>query len=176
MLLMPSCEVIEIYDLLLQNNILIWLDGGWGVDALLEVQTRPHKDLDIVIQQKDLAAFRELVARRGYNDVYSDDHRAWNFVLGNNRGQQIDVHVILFDEHGNGIYGPVENNQCYPASSLTATGIIDGHTLSCLTPEYMISSHTGYVLQDKDYHDIHALCQRFNIEYPEECNLKPRIL
>lgn len=30
----------------------VWLDGGWGVDALLGRQTRPHDDMDIVIEQK----------------------------------------------------------------------------------------------------------------------------
>jgi lincosamide nucleotidyltransferase A/C/D/E len=39
-------------------GIEIWVDGGWGVDALLGEQTRPHKDLDIAIQQKDVPQLR----------------------------------------------------------------------------------------------------------------------
>ena len=30
-------------------GLVVWLDGGWGVDALLGRQTRPHQDLDLVI-------------------------------------------------------------------------------------------------------------------------------
>jgi hypothetical protein len=40
-----------------------------GVDALLGAQTRPHKDLDIAIEQKDVAALREFLHKRGYRDV-----------------------------------------------------------------------------------------------------------
>lgn len=29
--------------------IRAWLDGGWGVDALLGRQTRTHADVDVVI-------------------------------------------------------------------------------------------------------------------------------
>ncbi len=49
---MESSHVIEIYKLFISNNIDVWLDGGWGVDALLGKQTRKHGDVDIVVQQK----------------------------------------------------------------------------------------------------------------------------
>ncbi|MGH8515394.1 MAG: nucleotidyltransferase domain-containing protein [Gammaproteobacteria bacterium] len=29
--------------------------GGWGIDALLGAQTRPHKDLDLLIRLEDVA-------------------------------------------------------------------------------------------------------------------------
>jgi hypothetical protein len=32
-------DVVELYKYLVQNNIKIWLDGGWSVDALLGQQT-----------------------------------------------------------------------------------------------------------------------------------------
>jgi lincosamide nucleotidyltransferase A/C/D/E len=37
-----------------EAKVTVWVDGGWGVDALLGEQTRPHKDLDIAIEEKDL--------------------------------------------------------------------------------------------------------------------------
>jgi hypothetical protein len=39
---MPANEVLAFVRLLEQNHINIILDGGWGVDALLGRQTRPH--------------------------------------------------------------------------------------------------------------------------------------
>ena len=44
--LMTSIDVIDCYTTLENLGIEIWVDGGWGVDALLGEQTRPHKDLD----------------------------------------------------------------------------------------------------------------------------------
>ena len=49
--MMNSADVLKLYDELSRIDVAIWVDGGWGVDALLGKQTRPHKDLDIAIQQ-----------------------------------------------------------------------------------------------------------------------------
>jgi len=48
---MRSAAVVAFCRGLRALGIEIWLDGGWGVDALLGEQTRPHKDLDIVVEQ-----------------------------------------------------------------------------------------------------------------------------
>ena len=50
-------DVLELYKAIQKMQITIWLDGGWGVDALLGEQTREHLDLDLVIQEKDLNKF-----------------------------------------------------------------------------------------------------------------------
>ncbi|MFI5185902.1 MAG: nucleotidyltransferase domain-containing protein [Chitinophagales bacterium] len=42
------------------------------LDALPGKQTRFHKDLDIVIQQKDILPFRKLLAAQGYNEIKPD--------------------------------------------------------------------------------------------------------
>ena len=41
---MPAETVVELYQLFERNGIEIWIDGGWGVDALLSKQTREHPD------------------------------------------------------------------------------------------------------------------------------------
>jgi lincosamide nucleotidyltransferase A/C/D/E len=40
-------------------GIQIWIDGGWAVDALLQKQTREHRDLDIAVQRKDLIKLKD---------------------------------------------------------------------------------------------------------------------
>jgi lincosamide nucleotidyltransferase A/C/D/E len=45
-------------------GINIWIDGGWGVDALLGAQTRPHKDLDIAIEERDVAGLSAALEAR----------------------------------------------------------------------------------------------------------------
>ena len=45
-----ASDVLDLYNALERIGVGIWIDGGWGVDALLEKQTRPHQDLDIAIQ------------------------------------------------------------------------------------------------------------------------------
>jgi lincosamide nucleotidyltransferase A/C/D/E len=165
---MNSADVVGLYTQLDNLRIAIWLDGGWAVDALLGEQTRPHDDVDIVIQQKDLPKLRELLERQGYEDAPREDTRPWNFVLGDNHGRLVDVHVITLDTQGNGIYGPVERGEMYPKASLTGIGVLEGHTVKCISPEYLIKFHTGYKPREKDFKDVLALCVRFGIDLPEE--------
>src|SRR5947208_1940662 len=127
---MQASDVRDLCKELDALGIPIWLDGGWAVDALLGEQTRSYADLDIVVEQKLLSRLCRHLRNKGYNDVPRDDTSAWCFVLGNDQGRQIDVHVIsFFDDGGNGIHGPIENGLSYPAGSLTGEGTIDGYSV-----------------------------------------------
>jgi len=69
----------------------------------------------------------------------------------------VDVHAIVFDAYGNGLYGPVEKGVMYPAASLTGSGTIDRQPVKCISAEYMVKFHTGYELHDTDFADVTAL-------------------
>lgn len=43
--IMPLDEVLNFCTQMEDANVRVWLDGGWGVDALLGGQTRDHSDL-----------------------------------------------------------------------------------------------------------------------------------
>jgi hypothetical protein len=43
---MTQTALVELLRLFENAKIAVWLDGGWGVDALLQTQTRTHKDVD----------------------------------------------------------------------------------------------------------------------------------
>lgn len=165
---MELADVIDLYSQLDALGIVIWLDGGWGVDALLGEQSRPHSDVDIVIQHKDVPRLRELLERRGYADVPRDDTSTWNFVLGDAQGRLVDVHAVTLDAEGNGLYGPAEKGMMYPAGSLTGRGVLKEHPVKCISAEYTIKFHTGYKLRESDFKDVSALCMRFDLDYPEE--------
>ncbi|MFZ4077096.1 MAG: nucleotidyltransferase domain-containing protein [Legionellaceae bacterium] len=164
--LFPMQDVIDLYHALQDADIPIWLDGGWGVDALLEVQTRPHDDLDIVIEEKNLEPFLNLMQKMGYFEIKKEDTCPWNFVLSHHNLLEIDVHVVNFDANGHGIYGPKERGIYYPAYAFKGMGKLKGTVLPCLTAEYQLESHTGYVLREKDFKDIAALCKKFKLPNP----------
>src|SRR5215216_4801082 len=165
---MSSKDVVDLYTQLDALGIQIWVDGGWGVDALLGEQTRPHEDLDIAIQQKDLHALRQFLEAQGYNDTDSENAKPWNFVMADDKGHEIDTHVIVLDSEGNGLYGPPEKGISYPAASLTGSGLIESSTVRCISPEWMVKFHSGYELKEKDFKDVAALCEKFGIELPAE--------
>ena len=165
---MTAGDVTDLYRTLENLGVEIWIDGGWGVDALLGEQSRSHQDLDVAIQQKDVPKLRELLRERGYKDIELEEARVWNFVLGDENGRKIDIHVIVLDDKGNGIYGPPEKGEMYPAASLTGTGQIQGRTMRCISAEWAVKFHSGYELKDKDFRDVFALCRKFGIDLPPE--------
>ena len=163
---MDAKTLINLYKRFQEEQITIWLDGGWGVDALLGIQTRPHDDLDLVVEERNLMKLVQLLRSIGYDDMPRDDTRDWNFVLGTKNGSLVDIHVINVSVNGDGIYGPPENGEVYPAQALTGTGSINGEKVRCLTPEYQVDNHTGYELKKKDYEDVKNLCDKFDIDLP----------
>ncbi len=165
---MTSADVIEIYSALGGQGIDIWIDGGWGVDALLNGQSRAHKDLDIVLEDRHLVRFELFLVARGYYRTKREIERPFNFVLADRGGREIDVHVISLDENGNGIFGPPENDIAYPVDSLTGAGTINGCAVRCISPQWIVKFHSGYELTEKDYQDVSAICEKYNVDLPEE--------
>ncbi len=45
-----ACEILE---MLSEASIKVFLDGGWGVDALIGRETRIHNDIDLFVEKKD---------------------------------------------------------------------------------------------------------------------------
>ena len=46
-------DAIEIITWAEENEISIWIDGGWGVDALLKEETRAHNDIDLFVEESN---------------------------------------------------------------------------------------------------------------------------
>jgi lincosamide nucleotidyltransferase A/C/D/E len=169
----PILTVEDVIDLVLlfeANGIDLVIDGGWGVDALMGEQSRPHSDLDIVVRDQDVPRIRALLEEKGYTDVPRDDTCFYNFVLGDERGHAVDIHTYTFDEQGNNVYG-----LDYLPDMLTGQGSIAGHPVKCIPPDWMVKFHSGYELDENDYHDVRLLCERFGLSIPTEydCFIHP---
>lgn len=162
-LTMTSSDVINLCTQFDKLGIKLWIDGGWAVDALLETQTRPHKDLDIAIQWKDVPTLRKALGAEGYKQIKEDSK--WNFVLCDGRGHEIDVHAFVYDDQGNVVDGIQ-----YPAESLTGSGTIDGHSVRCISAQHMVAFLAPWISKwpEKYLPDVSALCEKFKIPLPRE--------
>ena len=165
---MTAEDVCDFLDLMEAHGVHVWLDGGWAVDACLGSQTRPHADLDIVVEERQAPVAVAALGRSGFRDVPRGDTRPWNFVLGDEAGHEIDFHLIVLDERGDGIFGPPENGEIFPAEALAGSGAVAGRTVACLAPAWLVRFHTGYEADAADWADVSALCGRFGISVPEE--------
>lgn len=61
-----STRVVEALNALDQAGIETVLIGGWGVDALVGKQLRPHRDLDLLTAEHDLEAGVEALRTLGF--------------------------------------------------------------------------------------------------------------
>ncbi len=153
---MPASLVVDLYQYLLSQDVQIWVDGGWCVDALLSKQTREHADLDIALDHKDEQRMKELLHERGYRIVQTNDKTQWNYVLGDGK-HLVDVHVFGFDDAGNNVYGTK-----YPLESLSGSGTINGVEVRCINPEWMLKFKSHPKQNDVDRFDITSLEGRAN--------------
>jgi lincosamide nucleotidyltransferase A/C/D/E len=160
---MPAQEVVAILGALESAGIDVWLDGGWGVDALLEEQTREHDDLDVVVALDDVPLLRDVLAGRGYELVGGAP--PMSFELVDAAGKQIDVHPVTWEPDGDGLYRMREGGTwSYPARGFEGRGRVAGRRVRCLTPEVQLITHAGYELDDNDVADLRALRERLERE------------
>ena len=88
---MTASDVVAVFDRLDEAGIDAWLDGGWGVDALLGEQTRDHDDLDLVMRVIDVPSMRDALAADGF--VLDRGEPDSNFVLRDSGGREIDSRI-----------------------------------------------------------------------------------
>jgi len=163
---MPAEALVDLLQLFEKAGIEVWLDGGWAVDALLRMQTRPHKDVDIILRTVDLPGLRDILRSRGFEIRHGGTES--NFVLADLSGLEIDVHAIVFDLDGNGVYR-MENglDWIFPAAGFTGRGVVGEIGVRCLSPETQVQCHAhGYVPTEKDFRDMELLQAHFGVDLP----------
>jgi lincosamide nucleotidyltransferase A/C/D/E len=164
---MDAGSLLAIVDVLEGAGIDVWLDGGWGVDALLERETRDHDDLDLVCELRHAERVIELLEGPGYELVAGGPPKS--FVSVDSFGRQVDVHPVTFDAERAGHYEMEEGRVwVYPAQGCSGRGRVAGRVVHCLSPEVQVIVHAGYELGQKDYRELYLLRERFGVEVPDE--------
>jgi lincosamide nucleotidyltransferase A/C/D/E len=152
----PADEVVRVLDCLGQRGLSVWLDGGWGVDALAGEQTRPHEDLDLAILLAEADRVTAVIMALGYR--VADDEMPTRLDLRDQRDYRIDLHPITLDDQGNGRQQLQDGTfGTYTREGLTGTGVISGRPVRCLSAALQLRFHQGYELDDADRHDIELL-------------------
>ena len=165
--------LVDLLQVFAKAGIEVWLDGGWAVDAALGEHTRPHKVVDIIVRVSDLPRLRQILSDRGFQ--IQEGSTESNFVLADGCGLEVDVHTIVFDRDGNGIYR-MENGSdwIFPSDGFRGRGVVEGFAVRCLSPEVQVLCHAhGYVPTEKDFRDMALLEARFGVELPPQLRRDP---
>ena len=164
---MKATTVLDLLDLLASAGVDVWLDGGWGVEALLGRITRTHNDLDLVLALDDLARAVEVLVASGYSVTEEELGRA---VREQAEGGRVDLHPMTFDAQGNGIQvqtpTPPSTTRLVYRSDGLVTGVILGCKVPCLSAEVQLSVRLGFERSEKHRGDAVALCAAYGWEMP----------
>ncbi|MEV5840661.1 amino acid transporter [Streptomyces sp. NPDC051985] len=159
---MSSDDVLSVLALLSRVDADVWIGGGWGIDALVGEQTRPHRDLDLMHRLDQEDAVVEALARAGYAEHL--DQRPVRFVVAAPNGREIDLHPLVFADDGSALQASFDPDRPfrYPASAFV-TGTIDATTVPCLSAAQQAHFHQGYDPAPRDRHDMARLRRAFGI-------------
>ena len=161
---MRASAVVEVVRALAEAGVEVWLDGGWGVDALLGEQTREHSDLDLIVDVATADAIRTRLAELGFE---RGEQEGDNFVLVHAENGRVDAHGVHFDERGYGEFRFEGGSWPFPPSAFAGEGTIAGCEVRCLSPEAQVQCHAqGYEPTPKDLADMARLQERFGVVLP----------
>jgi len=168
---MLATDMISLYQAFAAARAPVWLMGGWGVDALLGRETRPHHDMDVLVDVSNLERLRRCLVDLGFVLSYVwDEEVKWvlddrwvspleqptAFVCRHPDGREVDVHVVR--ECPDGTIEMLWNvPYAFTAAGLSATGTIEGHEVRCLSRLMQEQAHTGYELPAHHLQDLQLL-------------------
>ncbi len=164
---LPARDALALYATFTQGGIRCWVMGGWGVDALLGVETRLHHDLDLLVAVEDLPEFLDLLADLGFSRklIWQGENR-WievrsvqrptAFVQVDKAGGEVDVHVVACPDDGPPV-ALCEVPWHFDQGSLAAVGRIAGTQVRCVSAETQLQMHSGYDLPAQHERDVERL-------------------
>ena len=159
-------EVVRVVSALQGEGLSVWIDGGWGVDALLGRVTRRHDDVDLVVELQELPQVYGCLSLLGF--AVAEDFSPVRVVLQSPDGRQVDLHPVTFAEDGTAwqIGASPEGSDCpYPAEGFTV-GQILGTTVPCLSAALQLEHHRGYPPRERDRRDMALLARQFGLDLP----------
>src|SRR5262249_26092091 len=150
-----------------QAGIDHWVEGGWGIDALLGAQNRDHGDLDLIVDAARRDEASGLLTAAGFEVIFEDPPGRCSFMDDSERA--IDLAFAVADRYGdrwnlNRTMGRGEPD--YPFDCFTY-GWIGGRKVPCLGPETQVAHHLGYEVEEVDRFDVELLRERFDTRVPD---------
>jgi len=159
---MTADQVLSVLAVLRAAGVDVRVAGGWGIDALIGEETRPHRDLDLTHRQEQEPALVAALTGAGFSETL--DQRPVRFVFGHPTGQAIDCHPLAFAPDGSAVQASPDPDRPfrYPARCFV-TGTIRGVPVPCLSAEQQVHFHQGYEPAEHDRRDMAHLRRAFGV-------------
>lgn len=130
--------------------------GGWGVDALAAMQTRQHRDLDVLVPNEVVGPVTYKLLSAGF--AATTDWLPVRVELSDvDNDRHVDIHPIFDDGHDGWWQHGMDGTRFeYPSTALTV-GVIGTTAVQCVTVAKQRTLRTGYEHRAQDVHDLSVL-------------------
>jgi lincosamide nucleotidyltransferase A/C/D/E len=150
---MQVTRVLETLDALSSAGLDTPVIGGWGVDALVGEQTRPHRDLDLIVDHQRMDTALRALAGLGYEEWYREETPRLGeveltgevVVVRDPALRAVELHPVGIDLAGLDL----------------VEGRIDDRGVSCFSAEQQIRAHAEFTNGAR--HDRQKLEANLNI-------------
>jgi lincosamide nucleotidyltransferase A/C/D/E len=158
---MDAPDVLAVLDLLTDAGVDAWVDGGWGVDALVGERTRAHSDLDLVVPLPSIDTVLAALAAADYARALRD-WRPTAVAVADGQGREVDLHLVTPTPDGGGDQAlPGGDSFHYPPP---VGGTVGGRAVRCVDAPTQVRAHVGYPPSGKDHADMRLLRDRLRVE------------
>jgi lincosamide nucleotidyltransferase A/C/D/E len=156
-------QALGVLDALAGRGVEAWVDGGWGVDALVGRQSRPHSDLDLVIPGEHFVAACAALRADGF--AFEREELPASVVFRHEDGREVDLHPAERTADGGGDqYRPDGVGRWHYGPPVR--GRIGGRWVTCLSLETQLRGHVGYEPDEDDFADMRLLRDELGCELP----------
>lgn len=160
---MTAEQALGVLDSLAAAGVEAWVDGGWGVDALVGRQSRPHADLDLAVPSECLVAALAALRRDGF--AFAREELPASVVYRHADGREVDIHPVERTADGGGDQIRPDGTGRWHYGPPT-TGRIAGREVTCLSLDTQLRAHVGYEPDADDARDLRLLREAFGCRLP----------
>jgi len=152
---MALSEVMTVIGALRSIGCRFWLEGGWGVDALVGRQTRSHRDVDLDVDANVEDAVLAALSEFGY--VVETDWRPNRVELAAPGNRWVDLHPLVLLADGSARQAALGGGWHEFDRSWFTTGSLGGQRVPCVSAQAQRLFHSGYELRTIDLLDLAQL-------------------
>jgi lincosamide nucleotidyltransferase A/C/D/E len=157
---MNAAQVLAVLDQIGALGVRVWVDGGWGVDALIGEQTREHDDLDLVVDRDELDDVRATLLEAGF--TVERDWLPTAIALRHPDGRAVDLHPVRLTTDGGGEQLLPDDGGTFRYAAPTS-GSIAGRPVPCCDVATQVAAHLGYEPDADDLADMRRLADAFGL-------------
>ncbi len=152
---MSLAEVLRVLRALEAAGCRCWLEGGWGVHALVGHQARAHRDVDVDIDAACKRTALSVLGGLGY--AVETDWRPNRVELVCAGRDRVDLHPLHLAEDGSAHQAALDGGRHVFPGSFFTSGSLNGVAVGCVSAQAQRLFRTGYEPRAVDVHDLAML-------------------